>query len=437
MQKPIVAIIGRPNVGKSTLFNRLIKRKIAVVDKTPGVTRDRNYAECSWTGKNFYLVDTGGFIPKTKNELQKKVLAQVETAIYEADLILFLVDNKVGVQNIDQEIAKRLRKQGKKIILVANKVDNETEEKEIFKLKRLGLGDPVPVSSTSGRNTGELLERIVEFLPEVRFEEEKKEEIKIAVIGRPNVGKSSLVNAISGEEKLIVTEIPGTTRDSIDTEVQINDRIFTLIDTSGLKRKSKIKEDLDYYTLLRTLRSIERCDVALVLIEAQEGLVNQDLKIFQQVEKAWKGMVMVVNKWDLVEKDSTTADLYTRTIRQNAPFLNYIPIIYISAKTKKRVKQTLNFALKVYDERKKRVQTQKLNEKLRVEIERRPPAQAMGKYIKIFYVTQTNVEPPTFVFFCNYPKLLQKTYLRFLENKIREHFGFEGTPLRIKVRKRE
>ncbi len=245
------------------------------------------------------------------------------------------------------------------------------------------------------------------------------------------------MNAILGEEKLIVTEIPGTTRDSIDTKVQVDDRTFNLIDTAGLKRKSKIKEDLDFYTSLRTLRSIQRCDVALVLIEAKEGLLSQDLKIFQEVGKAKKGMVMVVNKWDLVEKDSSSVDLYTKTISKKAPFLDYVPVIYISAKTKKRVKQTLNLALKVYDERKRRIQTSELNDKMRVEIERRPPAQKMGKYIKIFYVTQTGAEPPTFVFFCNYPELLQKTYLRFLENKIREHFGYQGVPLRIKVRKRE
>jgi len=437
MQKPIVAIIGRPNVGKSTLFNRLIKKKVAVVDKTPGVTRDRNYSECSWAGKDFFLVDTGGFIPKTKDQLEKKVLAQVETAIYEADLILFLVDNKVGTQNIEQDIAKRLRKVGKNIILVANKVDNEGDEHVIFELKRLGLGDPVPVSAASGRNTGELLDGIVEFLPDVKLEEEEKEGIKIAVLGRPNVGKSSLVNAILGEEKLIVTEIPGTTRDSIDTKVRVGGKMFTLIDTAGLKRKSKIKEDLDFYTSLRTLRSIQRCDVALVLIEAQVGLLSQDLKIFEEVEKAKKGVVMVVNKWDLLEKESETADFYTKAIRKKAPSLDYIPIIYISAETKKRVKQSLNLALEVYNERKKRIQTHELNDKLKVEIERRPPAQKMGKYIKIYYVTQTGIEPPTFVFFCNYPKFLQKSYLRFLENKLREHFGYQGVPLRIKVRERE
>ena len=410
---------------------------MAVVDKTPGVTRDRNYAECSWAGKDFFLVDTGGFIPKTKDQLEKKVLAQVETAIYEADLVLFLVDNKVGIQIIEQDIAKRLRKVGKKIILVANKVDNQKEEQEIFGFKRLGLGDPIAVSAASGRNTGELLDKISDFLPEVKIEEEEKEGIKIAVLGRPNVGKSSLVNAILGEEKLIVTDLPGTTRDSIDTKIQINDKTFTLIDTAGLKRKSRIKEDLDFYTSLRTLRSIQRCDVALVLIEAQEGLLSQDLKIFEEVEKARKGMVMVVNKWDLVEKESTTADFYTKAIQKKAPSLDYIPIIYISAKTKKRLNQTLNLALKVYDERKRRIQTSELNDKMKTEIERRPPAQKMGKYIKIYYVTQTGVEPPTFVFFCNYPELLQKNYLRFLENKLREHFGYQGVPLRIKVRKRE
>jgi GTP-binding protein len=437
MPKPIVAIIGRPNVGKSTLFNRLIKKKVAVVDDTPGVTRDRNYAPCDWSGKSFYLVDTGGFVPRTKNEIEKKVLAQVEIAISEADLILFLIDNKVGAQEIDLEIARKLKKIQKRVILVANKVDSSEEETEIYSLDRLGLGEPLAVSGDSGRNIGELLDKVAEFIPEEKYEEKEKETIKVAVIGRPNVGKSSFVNALLGEEKLIVTEIPGTTRDSIDTQIQIEGQYFTLIDTAGLRHKSKIKNDLEYFTSLRTLKSIQRCDVALVLIEAPAGLVSQDLKIFEETEQMRKGMVMVVNKWDLVEKDGKTADLFTQAIRQKGPFLDYVPIIYVSAKTKQRVKQSLNLVTQVFKEMKKRIKTNELNEKLRIEIDRKPPAAAKGRYIKIYYGTQTDVAPPTFVFFCNYPELLDKSYLRYLENRIREHFGFIGCPIRIKVRKRE
>ena len=437
MRKPIVAIIGRPNVGKSTLFNRLIKKQVAVVDDTPGVTRDRNYAPCDWRGKNFYLVDTGGFVPRTKDEMEKRVLAQVEIAINEADLILFLIDSKVGSQEIDLEIAKNLKKIRKRVIIVANKVDNPNDETETYSLNKLGLGEPLAVSGAGGRNIGELLDKVTEFLPEERYEEGEKETVKVAVIGRPNVGKSSFVNAILGEEKLIVTEIPGTTRDSIDTEIGIDDQHFILIDTAGLRHKSKVTNALEYYTSLRTLRSIQRCDVALVLIEAPVGLVSQDLKIFEEVERTWKGMVMVVNKWDLVEKDSKTADLFTQAIRQKRPFLDYVPIIYVSAKTKQRVKQSLNLVTQVFKEMKKRIKTGELNEKLRIEIDRNPPAAAKGRYIKIYYCTQTDVAPPTFVFFCNYPELLDKSYLRYLENRIREHFGFIGCPIRLKMKKRE
>jgi len=437
MTLPIVAIIGRPNVGKSTLFNRLLKRKIAVVDDEPGVTRDRNYAPTDWNRKEFYLVDTGGFVPDSRTEMERLVKAQAEIAISEADLVLFLVDAKVGAQNIDLEIANRLRKMEKKVLLVANKVDNQKDEAELALLNRLGLGEPMPVSGLNGINIGDLLDLIAESLPEKPVEEEKKESIKVAVIGRPNVGKSSFVNALLGEEKLIVAEAPGTTRDAIDTDIEIDSENYTLIDTAGLRRKSKIEDGIEYYTSLRTLRSIQRCDVALVLIEAQVGLLNQDIKIIGEVDDLKKGMVIGVNKWDLVEKDDKTADYYTKRIRKEAPFVDYVPLIYISAKTKQRVGTTLNLINQVYNERKKRIDTSQLNDKLGNEIKRKPPASVKGRYIKIYYCTQTGVEPPTFVFFCNYPELLQKSYLRYLGNKIREHFGFMGTPLRIKIKRRE
>lgn len=445
MSLPIIAIIGRPNVGKSTLFNRLLKRKIAVVDDEPGVTRDRNYASTSWNRKEFYLVDTGGFVPDSRTEMERLVKAQAEIAISEADMVLFLVDAKVGAQNIDLEIANRLRKMEKKVLLVANKVDNQKDEADLPLLNRLGLGEPVPVSGLNGINIGELLDLIAESLPvenlaeggEESAKEEREVSIKVAVIGRPNVGKSSFVNSLLGEEKLIVTESPGTTRDSIDTDVEINGITYTLIDTAGLRRKSKIENGIEYYTSLRTLRSIQRCDVALTLIEAQVGLVNQDIKIIGEVDDLKRGMVIGVNKWDLVEKDDKTADYYTKRIKREAPFLDHVPLIYISAKTKQRVGTTLNLINQVYNERKKRIDTSQLNDKLGKEIQRKPPASVKGRYVKIYYCTQTDVEPPTFVFFCNYPELLQKSYLRYLENKIREHFGFMGTPIRMKIKRRE
>ncbi len=407
------------------------------MDDEPGVTRDRNYASTTWNRKEFYLVDTGGFVPESRTEMERLVKAQAEIAISEADMVLFLVDAKVGAQNIDLEIADRLRKMVKRVLLVANKVDQQKEEVDIHPLNKLGLGEPIPVSGLNGRNIGELLDLIAQSLPEESVSEEKRKSIKVAVVGRPNVGKSSFVNALLGEEKLIVAESPGTTRDSIDTEIEIDGQTYTLIDTAGLRRKSKIKDGIEYFTSLRTLRSVERCDVALVLIEAQLGLVNQDIKIMGEVDDLKKGMVIGLNKWDLIEKNGTTADYYTKRIRREVPFVEYVPLIFISAKTKQRVGTSLNLITQVYNERKKRVDTSLLNENLEREIKRKPPAAVKGKYIKIYYCTQTGTEPPTFVFFCNYPELLQKSYLRYLENRIREHFGFMGTPIRMKIKRRE
>jgi GTP-binding protein len=436
MSLPIVAIIGRPNVGKSTLFNRLLKKRLAVVDGRPGVTRDRNYSLCTWNGKSFYLVDTGGLLPSTKNELERQVKAQAESAIEEADFILFLIDNKVGAQDVDFEIAKKLKRINKKVFLVANKVDNEKEEMETYSLKRLGLGDPYPVSATSGRNATELLDDIAKLIPEtVQAEEEKG--IKVAIIGRPNVGKSTFINTLLGEEKLVVSEMPGTTRDSIDTQLKIKDDDFIFIDTAGLRKKSKIIDDLEYYTSLRSLRSIQRADVCLLLTEAQEGMVNQDLKIAQETVEMWKGLVIGVNKWDLIVKETKTADQYSKWIKSYAPFLDFVPVIYISSKTGQRVEKTIELVKEVYLERKKRIETSELNQKLEPEIKRQPPPSFKGKYVRLYYCTQTDTEPPTFVFFSNYPEYLKKPYLKFLQNKIREHFGFKGCPIKIKVNKRE
>jgi len=437
MPAPIVAIIGRPNVGKSTLFNRLLKKRIAVVDDQPGITRDRNYALTTWDGKSFYLVDTGGYVPSSTNEIEKLVKVQAEIAISEADLVVFLVDAKVGAQSLDIEIAKQLKKTKKSVVLAANKVDSPKDESDVYSLGRLGLGDPIAVSALNGTNAGDLLDKITSCLPDDAAPEEKRESIKVAVIGRPNVGKSSFVNSLLGKEKLIVSDKPGTTRDAIDTDVGVEGQPFTLIDTAGLRRKSKVTEGLEYYTTLRTLRSIERCDVALILIEGPAGLVNQDLKILSQVNDLRKGMVLAVNKWDLVEKDDKTADIYAKQLRKEAPMLRFVPLIYISAKTGQRVRAAMEIVSAVHAERQKRIDTSELNAKLEKDIKARPPASVQGKYIKIYYATQTGIQPPTFVFFCNYPELLQKPYLRYLENRIREHFGFLGVPIRLKVKKRD
>lgn len=436
MSLPIVAIIGRPNVGKSTLFNRLLKKRLAVVHDRPGVTRDRNYSLCTWNGKTFYLVDTGGLLASTKNELERQVKAQAEAAVEEADFILFLIDNKVGAQDVDYEIARKLKRINKKVFLVANKVDNEKEELETYSLSRLGLGDPYAVSATSGRNATELLDDIAKLIPEAEPAEEEKG-IKVAIIGRPNVGKSTFINRLLGEEKLVVSEMPGTTRDSIDTKIRLKDEDFIFIDTAGLRKRSKIIDDLEYYTSLRSLRSIQRADVCLLLTEAQEGMVNQDLKIAEETVEMWKGLVIGVNKWDLIQKETKTAEQYTEWIQSYAPFLDFVPVIYLSSKSGQRVEKAIDLVKEVYLERKKRIETSELNQKLEPEIKRQPPPSVKGKYIKLYYCTQTDTEPPTFVFFCNYPEHLKKPYLRFLQSKIREHFGFKGCPIKIKINRRE
>ncbi|EQB63601.1 MAG: GTP-binding protein EngA [candidate division Zixibacteria bacterium RBG-1] len=436
MTIPIITIIGRPNVGKSTLFNRIIKKRKAVVSHVPGVTRDRNYHLTKWNRKSFYLVDTGGLVPQTEDLILKQVKAQAEIAISEADLILFMVDNQVGAQAVDLEIAKKLKKIQKKVILVVNKVDNPSQSNEIHVLNKLGLGEPFPVSAVSGDNVADLLDEIVSHLPEEEEIAEIEEGIQVAVLGRPNVGKSSFVNVLLGEEKLIVSEIPGTTRDSIDTQLEHEGQIFTLIDTAGLRRKAKILNELEYFTSLRSLRSIQRCDVALLLIEGPEGLLNQDIKIANEIIEAGKGLAILVNKWDLVEKESLTAEVYTETIYRKVPNLNFVPVLYVSAKTQKRVIKSLALITEIYQERKKRIETNQLNKILGREIEKQPPAAVKGKYVKIHYMTQTDVEPPEFVFFSNHPQLIQESYKRFLERKIQEHFGFTGSPLRLKFRRK-
>ncbi len=436
MSLPLVAIIGRPNVGKSSLFNRFIRRRMAIVDDVPGVTRDRNYALCDWTGRQFYLVDTGGMMPDTRHQMESLVLEQAEEAIRQADLVVLVVDSRTGIDSADQRIAELLLKAGCKTLVLANKADNDILENDRFEYLRLGLGEPLPISATVGRGVGEALDGIVELLPQAESGPDETEAIRIAVIGKPNVGKSSFINRLIGEERVIVSPIPGTTRDAIDTPFEYDGRSYVLIDTAGLRRKAKVKEDVEFYTTLRTLRAIENCHVALVLVDASQGLTVQDLKVVEDAVAARRGIVMAVNKWDLVEKDDKTADIFTSQIKQFARSLHYIPIIYISALTGKRVVKTLSMINEAHTNWCRRIPTSELNAFLEEITAKQPPAAVKGKYIKLFYATQADTKPPTFLFFCNYPELLQKSYLRYIENRLRERYGFEGVALRIKTRKR-
>ncbi|MCK4657135.1 MAG: ribosome biogenesis GTPase Der [candidate division Zixibacteria bacterium] len=432
---PIVAIIGRPNVGKSTFFNRVLRQRLAVVDDKPGVTRDRLYGLADWSGREFHLVDTGGFIPDSDDLINRLVREQAEIAIDEADLVLFMVDSRVGPTDLDEDIARRLQRSDRPVVVVANKSDNEIYRLEANAFYRLGLGEPIDVAALTGYNIGDLLDIVIGKLPETEYVEEEGK-LKIAVIGRPNVGKSSFVNFLCGKERLIVTDIPGTTRDSIDTEIVFQGEKYILIDTAGLRRKSKVKESLEFYTTLRTLRSLERCDVAAVIIEADEGLMHQDIQVLEQAHLFRKSMLLVVNKWDLVEKDTDTVREYELSIKKKIPTFSYLPMVFISALTGKRSVNVLKLCKQVHERQIKRIQTAEMNRFIEETVRRRHPAAVKGKHIKFFYATQTEISPPTFVFFCNYPKLLQKQYIRYIENRLRETYDFEGVPIRLKVKPR-
>lgn len=436
MPLPVVAIIGRPNVGKSTFFNRIARTREAITDDAPGVTRDRHYRKVEWAGRYFIVIDTGGFVPRSEELFDARIREQAQIAIDEADLVLFLVDAQVGPADIDSEIARILRKSGKPTLLIANKADNPQYELEANALYSLGLGEPFPISSASGRNIGNALDHIVASIPETAPSEETLEGIRVAVIGRPNVGKSSIVNRLLGDDRLIVTDTPGATRDSIDTELVYEDRRMVLIDTAGIRRAARVKDNLEFYTALRTIRSLQRADIAMVLTEAPEGITGQDIKIIEQAEEERKGIMVVVNKWDLVEKDTHTVDQFTETFHRKAALMQYIPLIFVSALTGQRVTKVLDLVLKIHAEREKRVSTAELNDFINSAVnERHPPARG-GKFIKFFYVTQTEISPPTFVFFVNHPDYLDRSYLRYLENRLRQRFGFEGNSLRLKFNRR-
>ncbi len=436
MKIPLVAVIGRPNVGKSSLFNRFLKKRIAIVDDEPGITRDRNYSLGDWAGREFFLIDTGGMVPGTKKSMEKTVLEQSQIAIDEADLIVMVVDCQTGPDETDEKIAVRLRQSGQKVLLLGNKADNEYLENERFQFDRLGLGEAMPVSATTGRGIGEALDSIVGLLPAADEADGSPDIIRIAVIGRPNVGKSSFINRLIGKERTIVSATPGTTRDAVDTPYEINGKKYILIDTAGLRRKVRVTEDVEYYTTLRTLHAIENCHVAIILIDGIEGLTVQDMKIIEDAVNARRGVILAVNKWDLVEKDGRTSDRYTERIRELAKTFDYMPIIYISCLTGQRVSRAIESVEKVYENWNRTVPTSELNQVLEEIVTKQPPAAVRGKYIKLNYATQSENRPPTFIIFSNFPALIQRSYLRYIENQIRLKFEFEGTPLRIKIRRK-
>jgi GTP-binding protein len=442
--KPIVAIVGRPNVGKSTLFNRLVGERRAIVQNEPGTTRARVYGTAEWVGVEFTVIDTGGLmdedeIPKDSSDaetiIHQQTRAQANSAIDEADVIVFLVDAKTGPTSGDIEIAAMLRRADKPTILAANKADSAERRDSVYEFYELGLGEPIAVSAYHGNGTGDLLDKIVEGMPDVE-EEEETEGPRIAIVGRPNVGKSRLLNALLGQERAIVSDLPGTTRDSLDTVIEWEDQPITLIDTAGIRRRGRVDQGIERFSVMRSMRAIDRADIVLLVIDATEDFTAQDLHIAGYVEEQKKGMVVVVNKWDLVEKDSKTMDVYLDRARAQLDFMPYASVIFISAKFGQRVGQVLDAALKVLSERKKRVSTAALNKMLRDAVAKHQPPSKPGKWLKFYYATQADTSPPTFIFFCNDPKLIHFGYRRYIENELREQFGFEGTPLRISFRGR-
>ena len=435
-KKSVVAIVGRPNVGKSTLFNRICRKRSAIVDFEEGVTRDRKYEEAEWNGKNFIIVDTGGIIPKSTNSIDKAVKFQAEIAIEESDFILFVVDTKTGTTDMDIEIARILSLHREKVMLVANKTDNEKDELEIFDFMQLGFGEPFPIAAVQGRNTGNFLDELVRQIETVPFAEEE-DSIKVAIVGKPNVGKSSVVNRLYGQDINIVTDIPGTTRDSIDTHFKHFGQKITFIDTAGLRRKKSIKYGVEYFSTMRTIESINRADVVLLILDASQEISNQDQKIVSYAARNYKDIIIVNNKWDLVEKDNSTTGIYVKDLRHQLKFVEFAPVIFISALTGQRTQKILDLILQVSEESKKRIGTSELNRFLEKTIAKFPPSHSSGKHSKIFYCTQVKSHPPTFVFFCNNNKLITTHYKRYLNNQLRETFKFEGASIKTLFRSRD
>lgn len=436
MSKPIVAIVGRPNVGKSTLFNKIAGKRISIVEDTPGVTRDRIYAQAEWVGNEFTIIDTGGIELKSDDIIKTQMRNQAQTAIETADVIIFIVDGKEGLTASDKEVAQILRKSQKPVVLVVNKIDSLKDENNAYEFYNLGIGDPITISASQALGLGDMLDEVVShFKEDINFSEE--EYIKVAIIGKPNVGKSSLINKIIGENRVIVTDIPGTTRDAVDITVENEYGKFILIDTAGLRRKSKVKKEIERYSVIRTISAIERADICILMLDASESISDQDQKIIGYAHEINKGLMIAVNKWDLIEKDNKTLNQYINEIKYNFSFIDYAPYLFISAKTGQRVDKVLKMVKECYDNCCKRVSTGVLNEVISKAVMMKEPPLVGLKRLKIYYVTQIGINPPTFVFFVNDPNVLHFSYKRYIENQLRNSFNFSGTGIKLKFRERK
>jgi len=429
MSNPTVAIIGRPNVGKSTLFNRILRRKLAIVDDQPGVTRDRNYALADWNGRDFYLIDTGGLVPNTSDRMEKSIKKQVEIAIEEADLLLLVVDRQTGITDIDYHVAKLIRKFGKPHLLLVNKVDEQKHEAESYEFMKLGLGEPILIAAGPGRAIGDMLDRLVELLPSDRVVPEDPSAIKVAVLGKPNVGKSSLINAVTGEERVIVDSVPGTTRDSVDTIFEWRNQKYMLIDTAGLRRKSKVKDSLEFYTTLRTEKSLERADVGVLVLDSSEGLSHLDLTLASMLERSNKAVIVVINKWDL-QKDPNKAN-YLGWLKEQMPFLNFAEFVFTSAKEEEGLPQLLQTVISAFYLWRKTVEPEALGLVFDQAVEKYRPPSVKGKRIDLYSISQTDVAPPRFLIKASEPQLIAPHYQRYLHKQLQEGLGLKGTPIRL------
>ena len=438
MSKPIVAIVGRPNVGKSTLFNQIGKRRVSIVDDMPGVTRDRIYMDAEWLNHTFTMIDTGGIEFEDDDHILKSMRQQALVAMEEADVIVFVVDGRAGLTTADEEVGRMLRNTKKPVILAVNKIDSPQLEAGVYEFYSLGLGEPMGIAASNSLGLGDLLDAVVAAFPENDGEDKEEDEISIAVIGRPNVGKSSIVNALIGENRVIVSNVPGTTRDAIDTHFVSDNIKFMLIDTAGMRRKGKIDEAIERYSVMRSLRAVDCADVVLMVINAEEGITEQDKKIAGYAHESGKGVIIVVNKWDVFpDKDDKSTLRFTEDLRDEIGFLQYAPVLYTSALTGQRIHRITELVKYVADQQSMRIQTSVLNELIRDAVSVNPPPSHRGKQLKIFFMTQADIQPPKFIIFVNDPELMHFSYLRFLENRLRESFGFEGTPLKLIVRGRK
>ena len=438
MSKPVVAIVGRPNVGKSTLFNTLAGERISIVKDTPGVTRDRIYAEVTWLDREFTLIDTGGIEPESKDVILSQMREQAEIAIGTADVIMFITDVRQGLQDSDAKVADMLRRSGKPVVLVVNKVDNfDKYMPDVYEFYNLGIGDPFPVSAASMLGLGDMLDEVIKYFPDYKKGEEEDDRPKVAIIGKPNVGKSSLINKLAQEDRVIVSDIAGTTRDAIDTDIRYNGKDYVFIDTAGLRRKNKIKEEIERYSIIRAVTAVERADVCVIVIDATEGVTEQDAKIAGIAHERGKGIIIAVNKWDAVEKDDKTIYRHTEKIRQILSFMPYAEILFISAKSGQRLNKLFELIDVVIENNSMRVATGVLNEIVAEAVAMQQPPSDKGKRLKIYYITQAAVKPPTFVIFVNDKELMHFSYTRYLENRIRDTFGFRGTALKFIIRERK